>query len=1117
MRITCHSFFEHYIIHPLSSELSIGEKILSLALSILVGTVTFGIAHICAYAFHLRNISPIKNTFAPRHKVFEKIADQISSIQIRAFGGIEIEQDSVLSVIQKDMIEQFYARPLPSKEDVTVTLAGEKRKWVTLSRAQKITVNNTGTRAHNQLSRHCPELFVDATFFAEGQKPFLEGDPRKSHGSDHASRVAIFAGIFAYLYHKYHPSYTVSRNELSLCQILGAGHDSGRQTEGPDVYDADSAENTIQVLKSRGIVDERLLKTCYEAVANKDSEPDEKKSLLAKCLQNADSADFARLNLFSEAQSFAEFEHARNFLDIFKEFKAMAKKIAPQNPSKAVLKDGLTYEDFCYELDAIRKEMNDLIYSTHQKEQRLVFLRDPSHYFEQILHVMRSSRFPLLHAISLQIGIIASSPLENPVYKQAIAVQETIYAWKKFGFLKIGSGDLSNMAKALEEVPFTFLSERGRGLLEEIGSLLDARTREREAFEALLKQDDLTENVLLHSYAHLSFSLKPLYLKAFEERWHTLTSPVSYTKRLKELIQAEYNPDSKLSLQTVLADLKRHKLNKLIEATKEAHESTLVRASLLVEKAKKLSELYKKIQKNSQFLPFLDPSIVTTLALALEQAAWIYQENGDTAAATQALKQAGIWAFLPSNSPFANLFHEEISTSPQFLEGDCGFIRRRKIRMAQKNKEGALVTVLSFELPYWVRKRLDQRINLLSPEQHQLVPAEYPACQEGLFSPSFGMLTGIGSDRKIQVAKGVTVYIGAEEAYWNNYTLLRVECQKDVPSQRVHEVLSRLGLPMALLPSRREDRRNQALSAALSFHFPQKAHTESHERKDPEALFRSLSEEEQAIVRATADEMRVTQVDEGHFELSLPSLPDKVRELGGRSLGTFVGIGGSFKEQAGIVLRILKSGFLSSKERYERGILGYGCAPLRNYLAGSGNQVFTRMFSRTIYEKGFDIDDFPVNGRLLFILDLQALERLPYGYLRDVAGVRNPHYRATQYYAQKQEVITDLRGSKAMQEERRNPLEFMKHLLEDPFPLHEIMFDQSLSARYIRHIVVRTDLEKVELMLFLGEKGIEYINGIALKDVIIVSNKLDGKLLKTTEKTSHERKDNVTSCRDGLF
>ena len=183
-------------------------------------------------------------------------------------------------------MEPYYKRPLPPAEQVIVTHpdTGKKVPWQTLTPEQKIRVNNAHTHPHNQVPHTMAgRLLIDRFFMPGGQECFLPGDPRESHGCDHAARVALFTPIFAYLYAKYHPSYDhITPNHILLSQFIAAGHDAARQTEGADVYDAESALATTEALKSVGVTDEEVLREAELAIREKDHKVLSKKPLLSK-------------------------------------------------------------------------------------------------------------------------------------------------------------------------------------------------------------------------------------------------------------------------------------------------------------------------------------------------------------------------------------------------------------------------------------------------------------------------------------------------------------------------------------------------------------------------------------------------------------------------------------------------------------------------------------------------------------------------------------------------------------------------------------------------------------------------------------------------------------------
>ena len=301
-------------------------------------------------------------------------------------------------IIQDHLINPHYAKPLPSPSKVKVSFRGEKRLWKDLTRKQKIEVNNHKTLPHNQLSKNSQEATVDRHFMPDNQKIFLATDPRRSHGCDHAVRMAIIGPLFAYLYQKYHPDHkdALSQDLLRFIQFVGAAHDCGRQTEGPDVYDEDSASYAKEALRNLGVTDSKSLEECREAIEEKDFPPTATKGFVAKCVQNADSAEFARLRLSSLIQDPVDFEHSRGNLDIYKE---MEKFYRDGNVEEK------QFTNFKKELDALRVELNKFIFSTHTKEFRKKASKKDKYYFDEVLRTINQSTLPLLHKIVSELGI----------------------------------------------------------------------------------------------------------------------------------------------------------------------------------------------------------------------------------------------------------------------------------------------------------------------------------------------------------------------------------------------------------------------------------------------------------------------------------------------------------------------------------------------------------------------------------------------------------------------------------------------------------------------------------------------------------------------------------------
>ena len=408
MKITAKNFIDDYITNPLAKELSLGEKVLATALSILL--LPLAVLHIRSLILKCKNVTKIQRCDPATQKLADSV-DQVS-FKVLAQSKLPISQSKVPHIINTQFVQKYYAKQVPAMKEVTVPYidpaTGEKRarKWVSLTREEKIQVNNTGTREHNKLSPDTTDKRVDDWFFAGGGHSYIEGDAREHHGNDHSIRASIIAPVFAYLYQKYDQNADVSSDDLILSQLLAAGHDSGRQTEGPDVYDEASAHNTQNELKSLGITSQEHLDEVIAAIEHKDSDPDQNKRLIAKCVQCADSAEFARLYLKAPRQTELNFNNSRKFLDIFRELDARAEKLNPQDKQAAVLKNGHTFAEFTLELDTLRHEMNHFIYTTHSRQFRQNIANSGTSSYAGYIGVINKNDHPLMHTVLTKVGLL---------------------------------------------------------------------------------------------------------------------------------------------------------------------------------------------------------------------------------------------------------------------------------------------------------------------------------------------------------------------------------------------------------------------------------------------------------------------------------------------------------------------------------------------------------------------------------------------------------------------------------------------------------------------------------------------------------------------------------------
>lgn len=1099
MRVNYKSFIDHYITHPLAKELTSNERLLSLALSILIFPITFGLLHIRSWYITRKNsLTVISDLYKDRTERFKLVAAKVNDIVFKVLkpneSKTQLDLKEVPGIVNNHFIKKYYSQKLPREEDVTVpvlnpsTGKNEWRLWSSLTREEKIRVNNTGTREHNKLSEWVPELAVDRWFFAHGQAPFLDDDPRESHGNDHSARAAIFAGLFAYLYQKYHPDHEVSMQDLILSQIVAAGHDCGRQTEGPDVYDEKSAENTKKELIALGIRDPGILHDVEEAIANKDSDPLGDKPLIAKCVQNADCAEFARILMKTNRQEKEGFENSRNYLDIYQELKAKATVQNPGDPSEVQLKNGLTFGDFCYELDALREEMNDFIYQTHQRDFRIQ-AEASGNYYQFVLDTINKTEFPILYHTLQHIGIQKPPPAAEEIkMKRNIELGQ---AWMLYGFNRIEGQSLSKIAKILQ----SYSDPKAQSIYLKAKAELEVRQVAEQNYLQVSKAVPAQIDELKEAYARLPVILRTQHRADLISKLpHDALKTIS--KEMKNVDEAQQKID-----QIVLLDLMHHELKKKIRFIEEtSHFAGINRGRELDKAATETLKLYKAVASDLR-----DDEVQTSVALALGYASEIFLNNGRADESNRVLKIAAEEITIGESSPLFDLnklLKDESKDAFLYMPTDCNFLRKRKLRVCQKTIGETPYYEMSLELPSSTRKALERNLESIPKDQKAKVPAKYLKKDEQGYHENKGL--EIGNDLKIEVVPGVEIFLGCDRSYWTQYHFMRIRIQPDIPMQKVHEALSKIGLPMALMPSRAEDKENEIISRSLAFRFPDLVYKSLPLKLSPQEIYKNLTPAQQKIVDNDIKQSKITMVKAGHYEAVQPQIAKEAKDGGVGAVGCFIYGGNTFSQTAAVLKKILGSGFMSSSERFQNGILGLGCAPTYNYRVGSGNQVFTRLLTKNLFENKFPLSNFAIKGQIFVLMDPQVLERMPYAYAHDRGGLRNPHYEQKFFKAEMQKGLTNYKGIERIKEDRLGFSTLLEELNKRPFPLNEAMFDYNIGPKYIRKLVVWNDSDRYSLIAILQKAGIHQINGLPVEDVVAVATELNPDLLKGFPSEYHE-------------
>lgn len=541
-------------------------------------------------------------------------------------------------------------------------------------------------------------------------------------------------------------------------------------------------------------------------------------------------------------------------------------------------------------------------------------------------------------------------------------------------------------------------------------------------------------------------------------------------------------------------------LNSLLATTKDTHTDSPLKlaaqANTLLQEANELIEQYKVIPPDLRAA-----TLLTTASLAYAKAARLYIQIGSEQLAKKALNNAAELIVFDDKHPLHDLANfDGAETYPIFMSFDCNELRKRKMRISNFKLDGADYIEFSADLPSKTREGITPFLNLLKTDPSVAVKttkAFFPKKDfaTGSFTSSEGLVAG--TDLRITVGNEAEILIGHDKEFYNEFNHVRVRVKKGSSLQTVHKAFCKIGLPMAITESRPEDIQKEMLGRILAFRFPQIVYqpvSEKGVKESPELVYSKLTSEQRQIVDNDLKNMKLDKVGNGYTEWVNPALKDEAWREGARALGTFISAG-TTEDTANVLAKIMQDGLLSSQERFQRGITGLGCCPEYNYKTGSANQVFTRILTKNLFDKKTSLYRFAIDGPILVMFDVQAIERMPYSYLHDRGGLRNPGFQRNFFNPQKQTPIWNYKGHERLMDKQGYPNVF-KELSAQEHLLNETMFDTSLSSKYIKQIVVWTEQDKITVMETLVKNGIDSINGIPLNRAIVVSDHLKPEMIE---------------------
>jgi hypothetical protein len=196
-----------------------------------------------------------------------------------------------------DAIQNLYNKPFPIYENIDVFYNGHVTKLITLPPDDKFNLLvETALGYHNKQRIRNDRVSYD-TNPDDYIKRYIRYNDASTfstiHGPKHCARTAILSEEIARLYKKLYIEFErITKKEIKCCFLAGVYHDSGRQTDGPDIYDPLSAHYCEIDLNSKGFAP-LIVQNVKTAILNKD-ETVATKDKIAIALHDADSMEMQR-------------------------------------------------------------------------------------------------------------------------------------------------------------------------------------------------------------------------------------------------------------------------------------------------------------------------------------------------------------------------------------------------------------------------------------------------------------------------------------------------------------------------------------------------------------------------------------------------------------------------------------------------------------------------------------------------------------------------------------------------------------------------------------------------------------------------------------------------------
>ena len=314
------------------------------------------------------------------------------------------------------------------------------------------------------------------------------------------------------------------------------------------------------------------------------------------------------------------------------------------------------------------------------------------------------------------------------------------------------------------------------------------------------------------------------------------------------------------------------------------------------------------------------------------------------------------------------------------------------------------------------------------------------------------------------------------------YNNISLEINSKLPNEKkleiFHQLFTMLGLGSIVCPKRPEDEERIKIAQLFRTFYPKEAlkieqapeFYETPVEKLKKQIVDHVSDMEKIFSKYLVESPELLKKDviyPGKNVWSVSDLSDQMREAGAYGLFATITPKDTYREEADIIVSILKRGALSTQDRFETGLFIKGFSSDEDLKKGGGDYVFTRLCTEKT-ETNFSW--VCAGGGVAMLVGLDAVNGGGcYGYENDHYGVKNSADSSYRYY-----------------EERSNLIDFAKNLTKKNNK-NELMIKNRIRPEDIKGLVVKNEYYKNALKKKLILAGIESFNGKKLDDFIHIA------------------------------